>query len=230
MAKFGMRRPRVRRNNVQLDEPDVLELLMKHINNEETDDRLLNLSYELYGADAQYFKLGYNGKTLVFEVLTDEDDGYRSHFGGLAKVIDDRLTTLKFSPTPLAIINVKQLGSYNTHDYFVGWTVVSVHNNHEWMKFGTDNADDYYPNCVFEYSPSEQEVIDLDSKEAYINHVRHLLGSVREAIDTGLSELETLRNRYSRASAESIAKFFRENGLGDFAVEVEEIIEIAESE
>ncbi len=70
--------PRVRRNDVQLDEPDVLELLMKHINNEQVNERLLGLSYELYGADGEYFKLGYNGRTLVFKVLENEDDGYRS--------------------------------------------------------------------------------------------------------------------------------------------------------
>jgi hypothetical protein len=224
MAKFGMRkRPKI--NDVQIDEPDVFELLIKHINGEQENENILNLSYEFYGANGNCFKLGYNGQTIIIEAIENPDDGYRSSFDSLCR-FDSR--PLRFSRDPLAIVNVRKIAD-NDED-FDGWTLVSVYSDHTWLRFGTDYYDDYYPCFKFEYFHKEKEVLDLDSKEVYINYVRGLLEEMKKSIEFGIAELETLKNRYSRASAESIAKFFRENGLNNFAVEVEEIIEIAEDE
>lgn len=224
MAKFGMRnRPRIRREPVRYDEPDVLELLMKHINGEINDPNILGLSYEFYGANICCFKLGYNGRTIVLEAIENEDDGYRSSFECLGRREEGNMI---FFRQPVAVVSV-QADSVGEFD---GWCLASVHNDHKWLRFGTDNYDDYYPSFSFEYNPDKQETIDLDSKESYINHVVRLLESVKDAVDSGISELNVLKQRYSRASAEGIIKMFKENGLGDFAIEVEEIIEIAENE
>lgn len=220
MAKIGVRKSRIKKEVV--NGPSVIDLLIKHINNEQSDEMLLDLSYEFYGASPDYscFKIGYDNEIAVIEVIENEDDGYRSFFEGIRKV---DVPNLRFAPKPLAIVNIKNVNNGT----FYGWNVISVNTNHVWVSFGTDNFDDYYPSFQFDYNPKDKELLDLDSLESYINYVREILESKKLVVETALTDLNS---RYSKVNIENIAKYLRENDFEDLAGKVEEIIEIVENE
>lgn len=102
----------------------------------------LDKPYEFYGVDNECFKLG----DQVFEVLEDAGDGYRSY---LASVEVANKEGLIFFKTPIATVKVVEANE----GAFEGYSVISTIDGHEWLRFGTDEYNDYYPSFVFRYSP-----------------------------------------------------------------------------
>lgn len=100
-------------------------------------------SFSFYGVDFNRFKLGRK----VYEVMEDEDDGYRSYMGTLEDVTDTN--GLVFFKRSLDKVLVEVVSDYN----WSGYRLVSEKDGHVWLEFGTDNRDDYYPCFVFQYHP-----------------------------------------------------------------------------
>jgi len=114
---------------------------------------------DYYGADeaSHEFKVD----DIIFRVLEDPDDGYRSHLGVIeygeqsnaiffrSPVAKIRIESFERVPTPekpgLEIDCEFMAGS--------GYRFIDVEDGHVWLEFGTDNTDDYYPYFVFKHSP-----------------------------------------------------------------------------
>ena len=86
------------------------------------------------------FQLG----RMIFEVLEDENDGYRSSLGE---------TNIKSTSAPLgqklAEIEIRK---FHTQDDDL-YQLVDTEDNHVWLEFGTNNWDDYYPCFIFNVYP-----------------------------------------------------------------------------
>ena len=78
------------------------------------------------------FQLG----RMIFEVIEDEDDGYRS---SLDKV--NILTTSAPLGQKLAEIEIKKIDDAEKRVFHL----CDTEDNDIWLEFGTDNWDDYYP-------------------------------------------------------------------------------------
>lgn len=114
---------------------------------------------EYYGADAgdHTFKVD----DIVFKVLEDPDDGYRSHLGAIDYTqAHDSI----FFRTPVARVMIETYDSGHDPDESQdeddpfggvkqGYRLVDVDDGHVWLEFGTDNYDDYYPYFVFRHQP-----------------------------------------------------------------------------
>ena len=106
-------------------------------------ERLLGKEHKFYGVDSNCFKLN----SQVFEAVEDEDDGYRSYLGSvllLGKPKDHNLIFPRHSFARVTLIEC----SYGD---FEGYQIQDLDYHHIWLRFGTDNVDDYYPFFVFEY-------------------------------------------------------------------------------
>lgn len=99
---------------------------------------LVGHEFFFYGVDGQRFKLD----GLIFEVQEDPMDGYRSYLGTIEVEEGEGV----FFRDPVAIVEVKHDLLYN------GFKLVDDE-HHEWLSFGTDNAEDYYPCFHFLYTP-----------------------------------------------------------------------------
>ena len=95
------------------------------------------------------FQLG----SVVFEVVEDENDGYRSS-------MDKVLIKCKDAPTAgntlLASVLIRKApstieGSYRSG--FEGYELMDLNTGHTWLTFGTDQADDYYPCFTYNWNP-----------------------------------------------------------------------------
>lgn len=118
---------------------------------------------EYYGADSgdQTFKVD----GIVFKVLEDPDDGYRSHLGAIDYT--DRHSSIFFR-TPIGKVKIEAydtgadpddpdkrdetLDSYGVDE---GYRLVDIADGHVWLEFGTHNYDDYYPMFIFRHNPKE---------------------------------------------------------------------------
>jgi len=113
---------------------------------------LKGMKLDYYGANAgtHEFKLD----DIVFKVLEDPDDGYRSHLG----VIEySAQTDGIFFQTPLAKVKIEEYDGENEDNSQgnQGYRLIDVEDGHIWLEFGTDNADGYYPFFVFRHFPKE---------------------------------------------------------------------------
>jgi hypothetical protein len=95
-----------------------------------------------FGVDNNRFKLG----DRVYEALEDECDGYRSYLRSV-EVVEESPGI--FFRTPIDTVVVRKVDS----QWLDGWVVESLSDGHQWLEFGTDNGDDYYPQFRFTYSP-----------------------------------------------------------------------------
>ena len=94
--------------------------------------------------DPNKFQLG----DLIFEVIEDEDDGYRSS---------------------MDTVLISGFGSINSNRRLDEITIVKSEeadfdgfelrgkDNHLWLKFGTDNVGDYYPCFIYKWTPMISE-------------------------------------------------------------------------
>jgi len=105
---------------------------------------------DFYGAANNEFRLGVHGTLVTFLVKEDEQDGYRSSMDGVYHPDPDDSTI--FFDSPIAQVQViKDFGkdSYSAHEF---WHLRD-RDGHEWLTWGTDNCDDYYPSFTFNYEP-----------------------------------------------------------------------------
>jgi hypothetical protein len=100
-------------------------------------DKLLGEEFFFYGAAEHQFKID----EMVWEVIEDPDDGYRSY---MQSVLLAEPKTLFFSE-PIAMVKLVQ-----TEEFY---RLLDLADDHEWLTFGTDNSEDYYPMFVFRYHP-----------------------------------------------------------------------------
>ena len=100
-------------------------------------------TFKFYGIDVNCFKID----DTVFEVMEDPSDGYRSYFDCVNHVPSWDPIFFKRWICDVSIIRYEDVNSegYKLIDRD-GWV---------WLRFGTDNTDDWYPYFVFEYNPEK---------------------------------------------------------------------------
>ena len=108
----------------------------------------LDIPLPFYGVDNERFKLG----DVVYEVLDDPDDGYRSYLKSV--VVTDGAGI--FFPNPVATVRAVPLETWKAYEYadgnFDGFALVDDA-GHRWLVFGTNTDDQYYPSFEFHYFP-----------------------------------------------------------------------------
>ena len=111
---------------------------------------LENAILDYYGADAgdNTFKVD----DVVFKVLEDPMDGYRSYLGAIEYTSKHNST---FFARPIARVRIETYegrnAEYSQGDQ--GYRLIDLADGHVWLEFGTDNTDDYYPYFVFRHFP-----------------------------------------------------------------------------
>jgi hypothetical protein len=136
------------------------EMAVRHLLN------LEGLVLDYYGADA-----GDNTfmvDDVVFKVLEDPNDGYRSMLGAVDYT--DKHTSIFFR-APIARVKLVTYDSGtevgcepsceetcddDSHSWAglnQGYRLVDVIDGHVWLEFGTHNYDDYYPMFIFRHTP-----------------------------------------------------------------------------
>ena len=116
---------------------------------------LQGMKLDYYGADSASHEFKVEG--IVFKVLEDPDDGYRSHLGAIEY---GEQSSAIFFRQPIAKVAIEMYDGEN-RDYLQGnqgYRLVDVKDGHVWLEFGTDNTDDYYPCFVFRHMPKEQKM------------------------------------------------------------------------
>ncbi len=119
---------------------------------------------DYYGADSASNQFKVDG--LVFRVLEDPDDGYRSHLGAIE--YGDQSTSIFFrSPIAKVRIEIFEGLSNDNSEHWPrpgasreGYRLIDTEDDHVWLEFGTDNTDDYYPCFTFVHYPKEVMVVN----------------------------------------------------------------------
>ena len=118
-------------------------------------DFLLNQPFELFLPEGDlsgcYFKLDER----IFQVLEDEDDGYRSRMG---MVLELNTPLYGFSEKAVGTVVIKDASTSSpnsNYSEFDGYELNDIHTGYSWLRFGTDNCDDYYPNFIYELNIPE---------------------------------------------------------------------------
>ena len=113
------------------------------------------LTLEYSGADDASHEFMVDG--IVFKVLEDPNDGYRSMLGVIE--YGEKSNSIFFR-RPLAKVRIETYEGrdidYSSGDQ--GYRLVDIEDGHVWLEFGTDNTDDYYPYFVFRHTPKEPKV------------------------------------------------------------------------
>ena len=142
-------------------------------------ENFLNIELDFYGATNNKFKVGIDEDTIIFEVLEDEDDGYRSCLDTV--VVSDQTNADKdFLGKHFAKVCIETI-EYN---YFKGYAIKDAASDHNWLEFGTDHADDYYPYFVFRYNPVKVEVAEVAEVENIIREKHRIEDRIKELMDT----------------------------------------------
>jgi len=119
---------------------------------------LEGMELEYFGADdaAHEFKLD----DIIFKVLEDPDDGYRSHLGVIeyGTQSDSIFFRTSLGKVRIETYTGEHKGDGLSSEACQGYRLVDVADGHVWLRFGTDNTDDYYPYFVFRHMPKEQEI------------------------------------------------------------------------
>jgi hypothetical protein len=116
-------------------------------------DKLEGLNASLYYYnEMNKFQLG----SVVFEVLEDEQDGYRSTMG-LVKVVDTNAQRV-----PGNYMGGVKIVKHSLSD-FDGYNIVDENDGHVWLTFGTTDIDDYYPCFTFNFYPKPNLVEQIKS-------------------------------------------------------------------
>ena len=118
---------------------------------------LLGKECDFYGANCNEFQLGYQGEIYTFEVLEDENDGYRSYFDSVITKDPDGI----FFKNPIARVLVTDNATSRADG---GYALVDVDKSHVWLVFGTDYSYDYYPMFVFDYEPKPSKENEMSLK------------------------------------------------------------------
>ena len=116
-------------------------------------EALIGIDLDFHGAESQAFMVD----GVVFEVLEDPDDGYRSHMAGvLARSAKD----YNFYEKPIAKVRLEKISEEEREmgavEKMHGYKLVDLDHDHVWLTFGTEWYDDYYPMFRFEYKPKDE--------------------------------------------------------------------------
>ena len=118
---------------------------------------LEGLALEYFGADDAAHEFMVDG--IIFKVLEDPNDGYRSMLGVIE--YGEKSDSIFFRKS-LAKVRIKTYEGRSSKDGWSksdeGYQLVDVEDGHVWLEFGTDNTDDYYPYFVFRHTPKEPKV------------------------------------------------------------------------
>ncbi len=112
---------------------------------------------DYYGADGGEHEFKIDG--VVFKVLEDPDDGYRSHLGAIEYSDDSKGLFFK---EPIAQVKIEIYDETGKDDDMwesqlnQGYRLVDTTDGHVWLEFGTHNYDDYYPCFIFRHHPKAQ--------------------------------------------------------------------------
>lgn len=117
-------------------------------------ETLIGIDLDFYGAESQAFKVD----GVVFEVLEDPEDGYRSCLGG---VLARSEKGYNFYKKPFATVRLEKF-EYEPEgkdryeeDRAHGYRLIDANDGHVWLTFGTKWYNDYYPLFIFDYEPKE---------------------------------------------------------------------------
>jgi hypothetical protein len=109
---------------------------------------------DYYGADTADNTFNVDG--IVFKVLEDPSDGYRSMLGAIDYT--EKHTSIFFK-RPISRVRIETYDSTSEEAWHAGmnqgYRLVDVGDGHVWLEFGTDNYDDYYPMFIFRHIPKE---------------------------------------------------------------------------
>jgi len=122
---------------------------------------LLGMDLDYYGAD--YGSSTFNVNGVVFKVLEDEDDGYRSYLGAIEFTDED---DSNFFRTPISTVRIKTVdnGTGPGDGSKSVYQLVDTTDGHVWLEFGTDYSDDYYPYFIFSHFPKGAKPVSNDYK------------------------------------------------------------------
>jgi hypothetical protein len=127
-------------------------------------------TFKFYGVHDTFFKIGRH----IFEAIEDENDGYRSYLDSVEARKDEKLVFLGRS---FATVVVEE----ECDGCFDGYVLRDTSDNHIWLKFGTNNTDDYYPYFVFEYQ-TKLEVAKRVERKAAREDADHTRGTVGQRL------------------------------------------------
>jgi hypothetical protein len=99
---------------------------------------------KFYGMDGNFLKL----EDTVFEVVADENDGYRSSMDDVRAVASPP-KNLVFFRRALDTVRVVAVDAHELD----GFRLVSTKDGHVWAEVGTDYSEDYYPCFISRYLP-----------------------------------------------------------------------------
>lgn len=102
--------------------------------------------YDFYGMEHSAVKLN----DMIFEILDDPNDGYRSYLG--AARIADSDSQYRFFRKPIAKIRIEAIDG-GAEKAFEGYHFIDTKDNHVWCRIGTSYIDDYYPSFTCSYYP-----------------------------------------------------------------------------
>lgn len=106
-------------------------------------DKLVGLKASLYYENhSNQFQLG----SVLFEVIEDENDGYRSSMQEV-QVVDTNHPRKDGDYLGPVVIEKFYTGDYD------GYIIRDENDGHQWLLFGTSNHDDYYPCFSFNFTP-----------------------------------------------------------------------------
>ena len=130
-------------------------------------DDLMGKTCDFHGVDNCRFRLGFEGKLYTFEAVEDPDDGYRSMLETV-RLVPDSETTGIFFDTPVAQVIPVEFKDTTidrlTDTYgFDGYELRDAATGHVWLRFGTNEADNYCPTFVFDYELSGAQHPPVDT-------------------------------------------------------------------
>lgn len=117
---------------------------------------LKGIDIEYFGADAATYEFKLDG--IIFKVLEDPNDGYRSMLGVIE--YGEQSDSIFFREA-LGKIRIETYEDMSRDEYnsgCQGYRFVDIEDGHVWLEFGTDNTDDYYPYMIFRHMPKEPKV------------------------------------------------------------------------
>jgi len=122
---------------------------------------LAGLALDYYGADSGEHTFSLDN--IVFKVLADPNDGYRSFLGAIEYAQQDTSIFFKEALGKIRIVEFDdETGTGDDSDDWSremsrGYRLIDESDNHVWLEFGTGNYDDYYPYFMFRHFPKEKK-------------------------------------------------------------------------
>lgn len=116
-----------------------------------TLDDIIGQRVGFCGVDNNTIALLVGDRIRAFEVVEDEDDGYRS---SLKEVREVPIGNMIHFGAPVADVTVTKIETERCDGY-----QFADDSGHVWLQIGTDRSDDYYPCFVFDYTPPKRPVV-----------------------------------------------------------------------